>query len=89
MVTAAGGLQAIGSAVAAGNAAAAEPTTAVLPPASDPTSGLLALMLGTHGSVYQAAAGVATAIHEMTVANLGVNSFSYEGTEAANVAAAM
>lgn len=89
MEATAAGLQAIGSATTAGNAAAAEPTTAVIPPASDPTSALMALMFGTHGGVYQAAAAVAAAVHEMTVANLGINAGSYAVTEALNVVAAM
>ena len=89
MVAAAGGLQAIGSTMVPGNAAAAAPTTGVLPPAVDDTSALLAAAFGVHGGVYQAAAGIATAIHELFVATMGVSSGSYAATEAINAAAAM
>jgi hypothetical protein len=39
--------------------------------------------------VYQAAAGVATAWHELMVAMLGTNSASYAAAEAINAAASM
>lgn len=89
MTAAASGLQVIGATVISGNAAAAAPTTGVIPPAPEPTSALLAASFATHGGVYQAAAGVATAWHEMMVAMLGTNAASYAATEAINAAAAM
>lgn len=89
MTAAASGLQVIGSTVVSGNAAAAAPTTGVIPPAPEPTSALLAAAFATHGGVYQAAAGVATAWHEMMVAMLGTNSASYVATEAINAAASL
>jgi PE family len=89
MAAAAGGLQGIGSAVIAGNAAAAAPTMGVVAPAPEPTSALMALSFSTHGGVYQAAAGVAAAWHEMMAAMLGTNAASYEVTEAINTAASM
>lgn len=88
MLASAGELQAIGSSMVAGNAAAAAPTMGVVPPAADPTSALLAAAFATHGGVYQAAGSVATAIHEMFVATMGVSSGSYEATELLNALAA-
>ena len=89
MNSAASGLQVIGSTVVSGNAAAAAPTMGVIPPAPEPTSALLAASFATHGGVYQAAAGVATAWHELMVAMLGTNSASYAAAEAINAAASM
>ena len=89
MTAAASELQVIGSTVASGNAAAAAPTMGVISPAPEPTSVLLAASFATHGGVYQAAAGVATAWHELMVAMLGTNSASYAAAEASNAAAAM
>lgn len=89
MSAAADGLQGIGSAVIAGNSAAAEPTMGVVAPAPEPTSVLMGLSFATHGGLYQAAAGVAAGWHEMMVAMLGTNSASYAATEAINVAASM
>ena len=89
MTAAGSGLQAIGSTMVAGNAAAAAPTTGVLPPSLCETGALLAASFGVHGGVYQAASGIATAIHEMFVATMGVSAGTYAATEAANVAASM
>lgn len=89
MSTAASGLRAIGSTMVAGNAAAAAPTTGVLPPSLDEVGALLAAQFGTHGGVYQAVSGIATAMHEMFVSTMGVSAGSYAVTEAANVAASM
>ena len=89
MTSAAAGLQSIGSTVLAGNAAAAAPTTGVLPPALDPTSALLAASFATHGGVYQAVSGVQAAMHELMVGMLATNSATYAATEAINAAAAM
>ena len=57
--------------------------------AVDPTSALMAASFATHGGIYQAASGVATAFHEMMVAMLGTNAATYAATEALNAAAAM
>ncbi len=89
MVATAGELQALGSTMTAANGAVAAPTTGVLPPAADPTSALLALSFATHGGVYQAAGGVATAVNEMFVTTMGVGAGSYEATEALNILASM
>jgi hypothetical protein len=89
MSAAAASLQGIGSQVTAGNAAAAAPTMGVIAPSLDETGALMAASFATHGAVFQAAAGVATAWHEMMVAMLGTNSASYVATEAANAVASM
>ena len=51
---AAGCLAGIGSAVAAQNAAAAAPTTGVVPPAADEVSALTAAQFAAHAQMYQA-----------------------------------
>lgn len=85
---AAGNLQGIGSALAAQNAAAATPTTAVLPAAADEVSALTAAQFATHAQMYQEVSTQAQAIHEMFVNTLGVSAGSYAATEAANAVAA-
>jgi PE family len=87
LASAAGELQSIGSAVASGNAAAAGPTTGVMPAAADEVSALTAAHFAAHGALYQALSAQATAIHEMFVSTLGTSAGSYAAAEAANVAA--
>lgn len=81
-------LAAIGAAVSAQNAAAAGPTTGVVPPAADEVSALMATQFAAHARMYQAASVQAAAIHEMFVNMLGTSAGSYAATEAANAAAA-
>ncbi|OHU81241.1 PE family protein [Mycobacterium talmoniae] len=85
---AAGQLQALGSAVNAENAAAAGPTTGVIPAAADEVSALTAAQFATHAQLYQAVAAQAAAIHDQFVATLGTSAGSYAMTEAANAVAA-
>ena len=54
LASAAGDLQSIGSAVAAGNMAAAAPTTGVVPAAADEVSALTAAHFAAHADLYQA-----------------------------------
>ena len=89
LTAAAGALRGLGSAMAAENAAAAAPTTGVVPAAADEVSALTAAQFSTHGELYQAISAQAAAIHEMFVNTLGVSAASYEATEAANAAAAL
>lgn len=89
MAATAAQMQTLGMTMTASNAAAAAPTIGVLPPAADPISALLALAFSTHGGVYQAAGGIATAVNELAVATMGVSAASYEATEAANILAAL
>jgi hypothetical protein len=87
MDAAAAGLGGIGASVVAGNAAAAFPTTGVIPPAPEPTSVLLAGFFGTHGGMYQAFAAEAALIHQMFVATMGASAGSYAASEAFNTLA--
>ncbi len=87
LASAAGELQSIGSAVDAGNTAAAAPTTGVVPAAADEVSALTAAQFAAHGALYQAIGAQATAIHELFVSTLGTSAGSYAATEAANAAA--
>ena len=89
LTTAAGTLQGLGSAMAAQNAAAAAPTTGVVPAAADEVSALTAAQFAAHASLYQAVSAQATAIHELFVTTLGTSAGSYAATEAANAAAAL
>ena len=54
LTTAAGNLQGIGSTLAARNAAAAAPTTGVIPAAADEVSALTATQFAAHAAMYQA-----------------------------------
>src|ERR1700742_4395058 len=80
-------LHGIGAGVNAQNAAAAAPTTGVIPAAADPVSALTAAQFAAHAQMYQAMAAQAAAIHERFVAVLGTSSASYAATEAANAVA--
>lgn len=86
LAAAAGSLQGIGSALNAQNAAAATPTTGVVPAAAD--AALTAAQFAAHAQIYQAVSAQAAAIHEMFVNTLQMSSGSYAATEAANAAAA-
>jgi PE family len=88
LAAAAGALQAIGAGLSAQNAAAAAPTTGVVPAAADEVSALTAAQFAAHAHMYQAVSAQATAIHEQFVNTLQTSSGSYAFTEAANAAAA-
>jgi PE family len=88
LAAAAGSLQGIGSALTAQNAAAAAPTTGVVPAAADEVSALTAAQFAAHAQMYQAVSAQAAAIHEQFVATLATSAGSYQATEAANTAAA-
>jgi len=87
LTAAAENLEGIGSILAAQNAAAAAPTTGVLPAAADEVSALTAAQFATHAQMYQAISAQAAAIHEAFVNTLGVSAGSYSATEAANTVA--
>ncbi|OBG49010.1 MULTISPECIES: PE family protein [unclassified Mycobacterium] len=87
LAAAAGDLQSIGSALSAQNAAAAAPTTGIVPAAADEVSALTAAQFSAHAQMYQAVSAQGTAIHEMFVNTLRMSSGSYAVTEAANAAA--
>ena len=88
LTAAAGTLQGIGSAMSTQNAAAAAPTTGVVPAAADAVSALTAAQFATHAQMYQAVSTQAAAIHEMFVNTLATSGGSYAATEAANAIAA-
>lgn len=87
LAAAAGELHGIGAAMTAGNAAAATPTTTVVPAAADEVSALTAAQFALHAQMYQAVSALAAAIHEQLVATLGVSAGSYAAGEAANALA--
>jgi hypothetical protein len=89
LALAAGDLQGIGAAMAAGNMASAAPTTGVVPAAADEVSALTAAQFAAHAQMYQAVSAQAAAIHEMFVNTLGTSAGSYAATEVANAAAAL
>jgi len=88
LIAAAGNLAGIGSTIAAQNAAAAPPTTGVVPAAADAVSALQATQFAAYGTLYQHISAQAAAIHEMFVNTLGASANSYGATEAANSAVA-
>lgn len=87
LAAAAGTLQSIGSSMEAENAAAAGPTTGVVPAAADEVSALAAAQFAAHAELYQAVSAQAAAIHQMFVSTLATSAGSYAATEAANAAA--
>jgi PE family len=87
LADAAGSLQGIGASMSAENAAAAGPTTGVLPAAADEVSALTAAQFAAHAQMYQAVSAQAAAIHQMFVSTLATSAGSYAATEAANAAA--
>jgi hypothetical protein len=88
LTAAADNLQGIGSTMTAQNAAAAAPTTGVIPAAADEVSALTAAQFATHAEMYQVISAQAAAIHQMFVGTLGASALSYAATESANAAAA-
>ena len=84
LAAAAGGLQGIGSALSAQNAAAAAPTTGVIPAAMDEVSALTAAQFAVHAEMYQAVSAQAAAVHEAVVHTLSMNGLSYLVTEVTN-----
>ena len=88
LLAAATQLQAIGSAMAAGNAAATALTTGVIPAAADEVSALTAAQFAAQAGRYQAVSAQAAAVHDLFVNALGTSAGSYAATEAANAIAA-
>jgi hypothetical protein len=82
LASAAGELQSIGAVVAAGNMAAAAPTTGVVPAAIDEVSALTAAQFAAQGVLYQELGAQAAAIHELFVSALATSAGSYAATEA-------
>jgi PE family len=81
-------LTGIGSTLSAQNAAAATPTTGLVPAAADEVSALTASQFAVHAQMYQAVSAQAEAIHQLFVSTLGTSATSYAATEVANAIAA-
>jgi hypothetical protein len=81
-------LEGIGNSFSAESSAAAAPTTALAPAASDEVSALQAGVFSTYGQLYQTVSAQAQAIHQQFVSLLQSSSGSYSDTEAANQAEA-
>jgi hypothetical protein len=88
IAAAAAKLEGIGTGMAAQNAAAAAPTTAIAPAAADQVSALQATQFNAFGSLYQSVSAQAQTIHQMLASTLGSNAGVYGETEATNQAAA-
>ncbi|BBU22807.1 PE family protein [Mycobacterium xenopi] len=87
LTASAGQLTAVGSAMNAEHAAAAPPTTGVVPAAADEVSALTAAQFVAHAQIYQAVGAHPAAIHEAFVSALRAGAWSYAITEAANTTA--
>jgi hypothetical protein len=87
LVMAADGLLGTGSQMAASNAAAAGPTTGVVPAAADEVSALTAAQFAAHAAMYQAVSARAATIHQLFANTLATSAGSYAATEAANAIA--
>jgi PE family protein len=86
LTTAADVLQSIGSTMSANNAAAAGPTTGIVPAAADEVSTLAAAQFAAHAQMYQAVSAHAGAMHALFAATLKSAGGSYAATELANAA---
>src|ERR1700751_3259799 len=84
LTAAATALQNLGTSMAAESAAAAAPTTGVVPAAADPVSALQAAQFSAYGTWYQQVSGQAATIRQMLVNTLGTSAGSYGETEAAD-----
>jgi hypothetical protein len=81
-------LAGVGASMSAENAAAAAPTTSVVPAAADDVSVLTATQFAVHAQMYQAISAQAEAIHQQFVSALRSSASSYAATEAANALSA-
>ncbi len=88
LATAAADAAQIGSAVTAGNLAAAVPTTEVAAAGADEVSAAITALFGVHAREYQAAAARAATYYDQFVSTLSAAAASYAGTEA-TIAASM
>ncbi|MBI2701218.1 MULTISPECIES: PE family protein [Mycobacterium] len=86
LAAAASNLQSLGAALNVGNAAAATPTTGVVPAAADEVSILTAAQFATHAARFQELQARAAQIQAALAATLGTSAGSYAATEAANAA---
>ena len=88
LAAAADNLATIGAALNSGTAAAAGPTTGVVPAAVDEVSILTAAQFATHAARFQELHAKAAQIQAALTAALATSGGSYAATEAANATAA-
>src|SRR5215813_11713486 len=74
----------IGSAISAGNALAAGPTTGLVAAAGDEVSAAIAALFSEHARGFQALSAQVEQFHQRFVAALNAATNSYSATEAAN-----
>jgi len=84
LTLAAGTSSGIFSSINAQNAAAAAPTTEVVPAAVDGVPALTAAQFATHAQICQAVSAQAAAIHVIFVNTRGTRAGSYAAAQAAN-----
>ncbi len=84
LTAAASALQSLGTSMDAQNAAAAGPTTGLVPAAADPVSAMQAAQFTAYGTWYQQVSAQAAAVHQMLVNTLNTSAGSYGETEGAN-----
>ncbi|OBF45646.1 PE family protein [Mycobacterium sp. 852002-50816_SCH5313054-b] len=87
LAAAAAEMHSLNALVAAGNEAAAVPTTGVVPAAADVVSMLTAAHFASHARLYQEVSAQAAALRDLLATTLGVSAGSYDATEAANTTA--
>lgn len=88
LTTTADELAGAGAALHAQNAAAAAPTTGVVPAAADEVSAVTAGHFTAQAQAYQAVSAQAAALHNRFVAMLSSDAHSYADTEGLNAAGA-
>jgi PE family len=86
LAAASGDLAGIGSVMVAQSAAAAGPTTGVVPAAADVVSALTATQFAAHAQMYQAVAAMAASVHSVVVSTLAGDAGWYAAAEAVNLA---
>jgi PPE-repeat protein len=84
VASAASDLASIGSTIGEANAAAAAPTTGVLPAAADEVSAGIASLFGSHAQVFQALSARAASFHQQFVQLMTGTAAQYVSAEAAN-----
>ncbi|WP_139333255.1 PE family protein, partial [Mycobacterium sp. SP-6446] len=84
VAAAASDLASIGSTIGSANAAAAGPTSSVLPPGADEVSASIAALFDTHSQIYQQLSAQAALFHQQFVQLMGSSGAEYAATEAAN-----
>jgi PPE-repeat protein len=84
VASAASDLASIGSTIGEANAAAATPTTGVLPAAADEVSAGIASLFGSHAQAFQALSTQAASFHQQFVQLMTGSAAQYASAEAAN-----